>query len=321
MVEETFVYAKLMLFGEYSLLFGSRALTLPFLEKKAALRSTDPLMAPQVLKNAENSNRQLASFHRFLILHKDKEEGWGGLDLDAMHKDLRDGLYLWSDIPSGYGLGSSGALVAAIYRRYGPGPVPGSPAEISPGRLSFLKGLLGRMEAFFHGSSSGIDPLSCYLGAPLTIDPAAGPSLVRLKKPATKENQSFFLVDTGKARHTAPLVRSFQRRYCQPDFRRMLHESYIPCTEKCIEAMTSASTTPGPHIRELSLLQLRHFTPMIPPEFIRIWERGLGTGSYSLKLCGAGGGGYLLGHTTHAGLLPPGIQSAIAVDLSPFTGC
>jgi mevalonate kinase len=34
---------------------------------------------------------------------------------------------------------------------------------------------------------------------------------------------------------------------------------------------------------------------MIIPEFKSIWKQGIDSDAYYLKLCGAGGGGYLLG--------------------------
>ncbi len=36
---------------------------------------------------------------------------------------------------------------------------------------------------------------------------------------------------------------------------------------------------------------------MIPDSFKDIWKKGLDTGEYYLKLCGSGGGGFLLGFT------------------------
>ena len=42
-----------------------------------------------------------------------------------------------------------------------------------------------------------------------------------------------------------------------------------------------------------SLLELPTVT--IPIGFNKIWRKGLETGSYYLKLCGSGGGGYLIG--------------------------
>ena len=34
---------------------------------------------------------------------------------------------------------------------------------------------------------------------------------------------------------------------------------------------------------------------MIPDEFHHLWKKGIDSGSYFLKLCGSGGGGYILG--------------------------
>jgi mevalonate kinase len=47
----------------------------------------------------------------------------------------------------------------------------------------------------------------------------------------------------------------------------------------------------------LSKFQFEHFKPMIPKLFNKMWKRGLDSGEYYLKLCGAGGGGFILGFT------------------------
>ena len=36
---------------------------------------------------------------------------------------------------------------------------------------------------------------------------------------------------------------------------------------------------------------------MIPKAFHQLWEQGIETNAYYLKLCGSGGGGYILGFT------------------------
>ena len=36
---------------------------------------------------------------------------------------------------------------------------------------------------------------------------------------------------------------------------------------------------------------------MIPKNVERLWEKGLETNAYYLKLCGSGGGGFVLGFT------------------------
>ena len=36
---------------------------------------------------------------------------------------------------------------------------------------------------------------------------------------------------------------------------------------------------------------------MIPKQFLELWKHGIETNAYYLKLCGSGGGGYMLGFT------------------------
>jgi len=40
-----------------------------------------------------------------------------------------------------------------------------------------------------------------------------------------------------------------------------------------------------------------NFKPMIPKSFHNIWRKGIDSNQYYLKLCGSGGGGYILGFT------------------------
>jgi mevalonate kinase len=48
--------------------------------------------------------------------------------------------------------------------------------------------------------------------------------------------------------------------------------------------------------KKLSSVVLNNFKPMIP-EHHAIWQNGIDTNDYYLKLCGSGGGGYILGFT------------------------
>ena len=36
---------------------------------------------------------------------------------------------------------------------------------------------------------------------------------------------------------------------------------------------------------------------MIPEQFHQLWQQGIDSNDYYLKLCGSGGGGYMLGFT------------------------
>ena len=83
-------------------------------------------------------------------------------DLEALNKDVADGMYFDSSIPQGYGVGSSGALVAAIYDKYTIEKITVL-ENLTREKLLKLKTIFGKMESFFHGKSSGLDPLNSYL--------------------------------------------------------------------------------------------------------------------------------------------------------------
>ena len=51
------------------------------------------------------------------------------------------------------------------------------------------------------------------------------------------------------------------------------------------------------NIKSLSTLVLQNFQPMIPDSFHDIWLQGIESNEYYLKLCGSGGGGFMLGFT------------------------
>jgi len=126
--------SKLLLFGEYSVIIGRRALAIPL----SSFRG--------MWKFGEGDPKELFLFSEFL----EKSGDFDFLDVQSFKRDLEKGLFFDSDIPLGYGMGSSGALVAGVFFRYA------SKTEIEPARLKIL---LGKMENFFHGSSSGLDPL------------------------------------------------------------------------------------------------------------------------------------------------------------------
>jgi len=77
-------------------------------------------------------------------------------------------LYFDSSIPQGYGVGSSGALVAAIYDTYAIDKIEAT-ETLTRDKLLRLKEIFSLMESFFHGKSSGLDPLNSYLSIPILM--------------------------------------------------------------------------------------------------------------------------------------------------------
>ena len=78
-----------------------------------------------------------------------------------MDTDLKAGWTLETNIPLGYGLGSSGALCAAIIDKY---------SRERSWTQEKLRSQLQQMESLFHRTSSGIDPLISFLQKPLIMD-------------------------------------------------------------------------------------------------------------------------------------------------------
>ena len=303
-------YAKVMLFGEYSLLTGSRAVTIPWAGYSGQLRYG--LELPEKQKDsARRSNSILRQFASYLAgeaphaSHDERQSANPGsephsmvshLDINQFIKDLDKGLYFDSDIPTGYGLGSSGALVAAVFDHYSTLGVT-SRHDMFPDEMKLLKQTLSIMENFFHATSSGIDPLSCYIGKPLQVhhDEAV---VVELPDHTSKSPGGFFLLDTKLTRQTGPLVEEFRKKHQQEWFSDFMRHIYTPTVNAAVEVLLEGDPEEMSEISYiLSHYQLMHFKEMIPVEFIPLWEKGLKTNDYSLKLCGAGGGGYLLGFT------------------------
>ena len=154
------------------------------------------------------------------------------------------------------------------------------------------------MESFFHGKSSGLDPLNSYLSIPIlinskdNIEPAGIPSQTENGKGAV------FLLDSGSTGETAPMVQLFMENMKQEGFRKMLKDKFVKHTDACVDDFLKGDVKSlFGNIKQLSHVVLDNFKPMIPKQFHNLWKQGIDTNDYYLKLCGSGGGGYILGFT------------------------
>ena len=154
-------YAKILLFGEYGIIEDSQGLTLPYSFYKGTLKFSD--LSTDFEKQ---SNEHLLNYSDEL-LGIDLPAGFE-INISALKDDIAKGLYFDSNIPQGYGVGSSGALVAAIFEKYSIKKY--NPESISKEDLKELKKVFGLLESYFHGKSSGIDPLICYMNLPILIE-------------------------------------------------------------------------------------------------------------------------------------------------------
>ena len=205
-------------------------------------------------------------------------------------------MYFDSTIPQGFGVGSSGALVAAIYDKYSVFKID-SKENIAKDDIVQLKKVFAQMESYFHGKSSGIDPLICYLRLPILIKSKSDLGTVGIPNQGDGE-AAIFLLDSGQPGETQPMVNIFMEKMKQEGFRNMLKNQFKKYNDECIKSFLKGDTKPlFANLRELSGLILENFSPMIPSVFHKCWKQGLESNAYYLKLCGSGGGGFILGFT------------------------
>lgn len=240
-----------------------------------------------------DSNASLKEFYSHLRQLEAKGELPVVLDLERMETDLNTGLYFDSSIPQGFGVGSSGALVAAIYDRYAVDKIV--PEEnLKKEDIGLLKKVFGQLESFFHGRSSGIDPLICYLRLPLLIKSQDDLGTVVIPQSGSGKG-AIFLLNSGSPGKTQPMVQLFLDKMKHEGFRSSLKD-FIKYNDACIKAFLKGDTQPlFKNLKKLSSIVLDQFSPMIPADFHELWKQGIDSNSYYLKLCGSGGGGFILG--------------------------
>ncbi|KPM32736.1 Mevalonate kinase [Croceitalea dokdonensis DOKDO 023] len=283
-------YSKILLFGEYGIIKDSKGLSIPYNFFKGALKTEDN-PSPEAIA----SNKSLARFAEHL--ENLQESGVVAFDLESLKKDVDGGMYFDSSIPQGYGVGSSGALVAAIYDKYAVDKITVL-ENLTREKLLRLKTIFGQMESFFHGKSSGLDPLNSYLSLPILINSKDNIESTSLPSQNQEGKGAVFLLDSGMIGETAPMVQIFMEQMKQEGFRNMLKDKFIKHTDACVDHFLNGDIKGllG-HVKQLSHVVLDNFKPMIPKQFHELWQKGIETNDYYLKLCGSGGGGYILGFT------------------------
>ena len=221
------VNSKVLVFGEYSVLHNSMALTIPF------SKFSGKLCYP---KNVEESaiavlsNKGIREFCKHII--ENHTDDTFKLNVNKLSRELDKGLFFRSDIPQGFGLGSSGALVAAVFLRYldKAGDFKDELKHLTMDHIQSLKSYLGSLEGHFHGKSSGIDPLSIIINKPLLLK--SNKEIEKVDIPAYDENGKnvLFLLNTGIARNSENLINQFNSACKQEDFQKKLETKFIEYT-------------------------------------------------------------------------------------------
>ncbi|WP_396591533.1 mevalonate kinase [Allomuricauda sp. R78024] len=285
-------YSKILLFGEYGIIKDSKGLSIPYNFFKGALKTDEN---PSDL--AEKSNESLKAYVNYLSKLEREEQGLVSFNLEALENDVASGMYFDSSIPQGYGIGSSGALVAAIYDKYATDKITVL-ENLTREKLLKLKEIFGKMESFFHGKSSGLDPLNSYLSLPILINSKDNIESTSIPSQNKEGKGAVFLLDSGITGETAPMVQIFMEKMKQEGFRSMIKNQFIKHTDACVEDFLNGNMKSlFGNLKQLSHVVFDNFKPMIPSKFHQLWQQGIETNDYYLKLCGSGGGGYILGFT------------------------
>jgi len=271
-------FSKILLFGEYGIINNSNALAIPYEEYSGQILFSD---------NSTSSNTTLHKLYKYMI-----EKRLDNLfDTISFQKDLKEGVFFKSNIPVNYGLGSSGALVAALYDSY----------SLNKNKIDLSETIkeLSSIESFFHGKSSGLDPLTSYLNSPIIVD--SKKNLKKLDKTlinSSHDNKGFFLIDTKISSKTQPLVDFFLNKLKDVSYKKSFENKFIKSTNNCIKFfLKNDQTNLFSEMKFLSASTLNLFNKMIPESFKNLWIYCLDSKDVALKLCGSGGGGYIMGYS------------------------
>jgi len=270
MTEHRIFPAKILLYGEHTVLRGGKGLAVPY--PAFSLRWEPGRPDERLLRFADYLAGTLST------------DIFRAADFSTF---LRTGRRLTGNIPTGYGLGSSGAVCAAAWDRF-------ATEKGKSLRGDDLRQLLAAMERHFHGQSSGTDPLICYLNQPVLLGGGRPPVATRLPD---NWNEGFFLLDTGVERSASAYIERFVSRYdADSGFAKTVAAEWTAPADAAIDALLAGDRSSlRRHSARLSEFQRREFPGFIPKELHDKWS---GAG-YVLKLCGAGGGGMMLGISTN----------------------
>ncbi len=262
--------AKVLLFGEYTVLLGGDALAMPFNSLSAHW------------DKSEEVDESLLLFLDYLGKQTNLFSLIDATALDQLFKEIQKGLVLKSNIPIGYGLGSSATVCSAVW------------SFISKKDLNLsikeLKHVFSTLEGFYHGTSSGVDPLVSYFEKAIKIS-SEGSSL--MEKPSL--DIPAYLYDSLLPRAGKQYIHWFTDHIeTNKSFRTKMEELTILNNELIQGTSSDHKST----IQAISEIQWQYMAPMIPEELRGFWKDSLRDEDSFCKLCGAGGGGMFLYFST-----------------------
>lgn len=263
--------SKVLLFGEYTVLSGGQALAVPVKNLTATWRNTG--------RPDDSLNDIFYQWCNYL------KENAPYISVGRLKKDWEKGFRFVTDILTGYGVGSSGVLTAIVFDRY----------RKTEERLDIdtLKEQLGVMESFFHGQSSGLDPLVSYLDKPVVI---AQGRAGEIRSQIDFREWEVYLLDSGQRRSTADLVPLFRQKMSEKgNFHSGIENVLKKHVSEIIRIILQDPTGDfSGLLKQISLFQWENMQWLIHDNIKQAWEKSLSDPHSAVKICGAGGGGYYL---------------------------
>ena len=255
--------SKILLFGEYLVLHGGYALAIPYFDYALFLAPPNPYA----------NKKFYHKFYKYLLSNTTLNNRISPQFIE----DIERGLHFDSSIPVGYGLGSSGALTAAIYDIY---------ILKKSETLSDIKHDLAEIESFFHDKSSGVDPLTSFIQKPILIENET----IQLIENVSLKN--FVLYDSQIKRNAKQAITHFNILRQNHSFRIGLEE--LTTLSNFMVSQWVQNKDIAEELKLYSEKQLLLFRDFIPESVQKDWKKGLESNSYYMKLCGAGMGGFYL---------------------------
>lgn len=266
--------SKILIAGEYTILNGSGAMAIPFAK-----------CSMQWEKGNHPPDDELSSFCQFMKGDRALGER---LALENFQAAIQECWKLSSNIPRGYGLGSSGAVCAAVWDRF----QIETYRHLDPKEVHQV---LKKMESYFHGQSSGMDPMVSYYNKPVLYDGTTMRYTEGLDEEFFNAFQ-MYLLDSGIPRQTQNGIQWYRRQCEENSFQEKIF-SLAQVNKQLIEAMLHQDLDRVSRSWvQLSQMSLEFFSALIPSKLIPLWHEGIEHQTFYIKLCGAGGGGYFLVH-------------------------
>ena len=259
---DNFYPSKLLLFGEHSVLIGSEALAVPL-----------PRYYMKWVRHSSDHPTWLNEYSEYL-----KEKCSDFIDLEALGNWMKK-YTIEANIPIGYGLGSSGALTAAIY------DVAGRRNDMK--NESDLQERFGVMESFFHGKSSGFDPVISFYKRPIVRSNSG----IQIMNDNITISCYVYILNSGHPRQGKNMIERFllNKEDLSQEYAQLIQLNNLAIHQTLTNSPEIFDT-----VGKISQFQMKHMKYMIINDLIPLWEHGLHTDEYYIKVCGAGGGGYYL---------------------------